>query len=353
VDERQYLPLRSISRNYRCHRKRSQKGLIMNSFAFHRAKDEGEAIRAAAAGARPLAGGTTLVDLMREHIEQPKALVDINQLSARKIEITARGLEIGALARMSDVAANPEVRASYPVITESLLASASPQIRNMASIGGNLMQRTRCTYFRDPGVQCNKKQPGSGCPARTGVHRSQAIFGVSDDCIATHPSDLAVALLALNTIVYVRGSAGERSFPLVKLYLLPGKTPQLEHTLRPGELIVRVLVPAGAYTAHSHYLKVRDRASYEFALVSAAVALHVEGGVIRAARVGAGGVGTMPWRLLNVEKALVGQQSREAAWRSAAARAGEGAQPLTQNAFKAELLKRTVFRALEEVGGKV
>ena len=325
----------------------------MYPFAFHRAGDEGEAIRAAAAGARPLAGGTTLVDLMREHIEQPKALVEINQLPGRKIEITARGLEIGALARMSDVAADPEVRASYPVIAQSLLASASPQIRNMASIGGNLMQRTRCTYFRDPGVPCNKKQPGSGCPARTGVHRSHGIFGVSDDCIATHASDLAVALLALDTIVYVRGSAGERSFPLAKLYLLPGKTPHLEHTLRPGELIVRVLVPAGAHTAHSHYLKVRDRASYEFALVSAAVALHTEGGVIRAARVGAGGVGTMPWRLRNVEKALVGQQSREAAWRSAAARAGEGAQPLTQNAFKVELLKRTVLRALEEVGGNI
>jgi xanthine dehydrogenase YagS FAD-binding subunit len=325
----------------------------MNSFAFHRAEDEGEAIRAAAAGVRPLAGGTTLVDLMREYIEQPKALVDINQLPGRTIELTARGLEIGALARMSDVAANQDVRALYPVIVESLLASASPQIRNMASIGGNLLQRTRCTYFRDPGVPCNKKQPGSGCPARAGVHRPHAIFGVSDDCIATHASDLAVALLALDAIVYVRGSAGERSFPLAELYLLPGKTPHLEQTLRPGELIVRVLVPAGAHTAHSHYLKVRDRASYEFALVSAAVALETEGGVIRAARVGAGGVGTMPWRLHNVEQALVGQLSREAAWRRAAARAGEGAQPLTQNAFKVELLRRTVFRALEEVGVQV
>jgi xanthine dehydrogenase YagS FAD-binding subunit len=325
----------------------------MNPFAFHRAKDEGEAIRAAAAGVRLLAGGTTLIDLMREHIEQPSALVDINQLPDRTVEITARGLEIGALARMSDVATNQDVRALYPVIVESLLASASPQIRNMASIGGNLLQRTRCTYFRDPGVPCNKKQPGSGCPARTGVHRSHAIFGVSDDCIATHASDLAVALLALETIVFVRGSGGERSFPLAELYVLPGKTAHLEHTLRPGELIVRVLVPAGPHTAHSHYLKVRDRASYEFALVSAAVALHTEGGVIRAARVGAGGVGTMPWRLRNVEQALVGQPSREAAWRRAAARASEGAQPLTQNAFKVELLRRTVFRALEEVGGEV
>jgi len=325
----------------------------MNPFQFQRAEDDKGAIEAAAAGARFLAGGTTLIDLMREHIEQPKALVDINRLSHRGIEITARGLEIGALARMSDVAANREIRASYPVIVESLLASASPQIRNMASIGGNLMQRTRCTYFRDPGVSCNKKDHGSGCPARTGTHRSHAIFGTSDDCIATHASDLAVALIALDAFVYVRCSAGEGSFPLAELYRLPGKTPHLEHTLRADELILRIGVPAGPHTAHSHYLKVRDRASYEFALVSAAVALHVEGGVIRAARVAAGGVGTVPWRLRDVEKALVGQRSGEPAWRSAAARAGEGAQPLTQNAFKVELLKRTVFRALAEVGGKV
>lgn len=325
----------------------------MNPFQFQRAEDERGAIEAAAAGARFLAGGTTLVDLMREHIEQPKALVDINRLPDRGVEITARGLEIGALARMSDVAANREIRASYPVIVESLLASASPQIRNMASIGGNLLQRTRCTYFRDPGVSCNKKQPGSGCPARTGAHRTHAIFGASDDCIATHASDLVVALVALDATLDVRGSTGERSFPLAELYRLPGKTPHLEHTLRADELIVRIAVPAGAHTAHSHYLKVRDRASYEFALVSAAVALDVEGGLIRAARVAAGGVGTVPWRLRDVEKALVGQQSGESAWRSAAARAGEGAQPLTQNAFKVELLKRTVFRALEEVGGNV
>jgi xanthine dehydrogenase YagS FAD-binding subunit len=325
----------------------------MNPFQFQRAADDRGAIEAAAAGARFLAGGTTLVDLMREHIERPKALVDINRLSHRGIEITARGLEIGALARMSDIAANDEIRASYPVIVESLLASASPQIRNMASIGGNLLQRTRCTYFRDPGVSCNKKQQGSGCPARTGAHRTHAIFGASDDCLATHASDLAVALMALDALVSVRGSTGERSFPLVELYRLPGKTPHLEHTLRADELILRIGVPAGAHTAHSHYLKVRDRASYEFALVSAAVALHVEGGVIRAARVAAGGVGTVPWRLRDIEKALVGQPSGEPAWRSAAARAGEGAQPLIENAFKVELLKRTVFRALKEVGGKV
>src|ERR1700736_1082314 len=251
--------------------------------------------------AKFIAGGTDLLQLMKDFVERPKQLVDLDGLPFDRFSIGNDGARIGALVRMSDLADDPTFRRHYPVVAEALLASASPQIRNMASIGGNLLQRTRCTYFRDPGVPCNKKQPGSGCPARTGVHRSHAVFGVSDDCIATHASDLGVALLALDTIVYVRGSAGERSFPLAELYLLPGKTPHLEHTLRPGELIVRVLVPTGAHTARSHYLKVRDRASYEFALVSAAVALHTEGGVIRAARVGAGGVGTMPWRLRNVE----------------------------------------------------
>jgi xanthine dehydrogenase YagS FAD-binding subunit len=326
----------------------------MNPFQFQRAQDERDAIEAAAAtSARFLAGGTTLVDLMREHIEQPKALVDINRLPYRNINVTERGLEIGALARMSDVAANAQVRASYPVIVESLLASASPQIRNMASIAGNLMQRTRCTYFRDPGVSCNKKQPGAGCPSRTGVHRTHAIFGVSDACIATHASDLAVALVALDATVHVRSATGERSFPLAEMYRLPGKTPHVEHILRPDELIVDIRVPAGEHTIHSHYLKVRDRASYEFALVSAAVAMRVESGMIRAARVAAGGVGTVPWRLHDVEKMLVGQTSGESAWRSAAALAGEGAQPLVQNAFKIELLKRTVLRALEKVGNSV
>src|SRR5882724_1432972 len=218
---------------------------------FHRAQNDKGAIEAAAGGARFLAGGTTLVDLMREHIERPAALVDINRLPHRRIEITARGLEIGALARMADVAADRRVAVAYPVLVESLLASASPQIRNMASIGGNLLQRTRCTCFRDPGVACNKKQPGSGCPARIGVHRTYAIFGASEACIATHASDLAVALVALDAILRVRGSAGERSVPLAKLYRTPGTTPHLEHTLRADELMVRIDTPAGEYTSAS------------------------------------------------------------------------------------------------------
>jgi xanthine dehydrogenase YagS FAD-binding subunit len=325
----------------------------MVPFQYSRVQDDTAAIAAATSGARYLAGGTTLVDLMREQVEQPAALVDINRLAHRRVEMTARGLEIGALARMSDVAADRAVAATYPVIVESLLASASPQIRNMASIGGNLLQRTRCTYFRDPGVACNKREPGSGCPARTGEHRTHAIFGTSEHCVATHASDLAVALVALDAIVHVQGAAGSRSFRLAELYRVPGTTPHVEHTLHADELMVRVDVPAAAYTQRSHYLKVRDRASYEFALVSAAVALHVGRGIIRAARVAAGGVGTMPWRLHRVEEALVGQPNGAPTWRAAAARATEGAQPLTHNAFKVELLPRTVFRALENVGGRI
>jgi xanthine dehydrogenase YagS FAD-binding subunit len=214
-----------------------------------------------------------------------------------------------------------------------------------------LLQRTRCTYFRDPGCACNKREPRSGCAARDGEHRVHAIFGASQDCIATHASDLAVALLALDAILHVRGRAGDRSFLLADLYRLPGTTPHLEHSLGPDEMIVRVDGPAGRHTARSHYLKVRDRVSYEFALVSAAVALHVDGGVIRSARVAAGGVGTVPWRLSGAENALVGEPVGERAWQAAADRAVEGAQPLTHNAFKVELLKRTVFRALAQAGG--
>jgi xanthine dehydrogenase YagS FAD-binding subunit len=325
----------------------------MIPFQFSRVHDDTAAVAAAVSGARFLAGGTTLVDLMREHIEQPAALVDINRLAHQRLNVTAKGLEIGALARMADVAADRAVATQYPVIAEALLASASAQIRNMASMGGNLLQRTRCTYFRDPGIACNKREPGSGCPARTGEHRTHAIFGTSEHCVATHASDVAVALIALDAIVHVRGPDSSRSFPLAELYRLPGTTPHMEHILHDGELIVRIDVPAAAYTSQSHYLKVRDRTSYEFALVSAAVALHVDHGLIRAARIAAGGVGPMPWRLPHVEHALVGQPNRASSWRAAAARATEGAQPLTHNAFKVELLTRTVFRALEHVGGRL
>lgn len=323
----------------------------MVPFTYTRAATEAEALAAGRAGARFLAGGTTLIDLMRETVERPSRLLDINGLPYRHVQLTPRGLEIGALARMADVAADGKVAETFPVVTESLLASASPQLRNMASIGGNLLQRTRCLYFRDVAIACNKRESGSGCAALGGENRTHAIFGGSDHCVATHASDLAVALVALEAVVRTRGHAGERLIPIEELYRLPGETPHLEHTLRPGELMVAVEVPMGPHARRSHYLKVRDRASYEFALVSTAVALHIDGGVIRSARLAAGGVGTKPWRLRQVEAALVGRQPVETTWRLAAERAVEGARPLAHNGFKVELLKRTLVRALETIGG--
>lgn len=323
----------------------------MLPFSYQRAADDRAAIDGGAAGARFLAGGTTLVDLMREHVERPAALVDINGLAHREVSVTDRAIEIGALARMSDVASHPGVAAACPAIVEALLASASAQLRNMASMGGNLLQRTRCTYFRDPGVPCNKREPGTGCPARTGLHRTLAIFGGSDHCIATHASDVAVALVAFDAVVHVRGRRGRRTVLLADLYRLPGLTPHVEHVLGPDELIVRITVPITPLTRRSHYLKVRDRVSYEFALVSAAVGLEVDGGVIRRACVAAGGVGTVPWRLRLVEDALAGRPDGADTWQTASARASEGARPLRQNAFKTALLTRTVVRAIEELGG--
>jgi xanthine dehydrogenase YagS FAD-binding subunit len=251
---------------------------------------------------------------------------------------------------MGDVAAHPEVIERQPLIAEALLEGASPQLRNMASIGGNLLQRVRCPYFRTLDAPCNKRDPGSGCAAIDGLNGGHAILGTSDHCVATHPSDLAVALVALDAVVRTRGPDGERSFPVEELYRLPGATPQLEHTLLQGELIVAVEVPHGPHATRTRYLKVRDRASYEFALVSVAAALEIEGGVIRTARLAAGGVGTKPWRLRACEAALVGRPPERSSWQAAADFATEGARPLSGNHFKVELLRRTVVRALETVG---
>ena len=322
----------------------------MFPFTFSRATDESSALALAARGGRYIAGGTTMVDLMRETVERPSALVDINALSYRGIEVGARGLRCGALVRMTDLAAHPQVRAQFPVISEALELSASAQLRNMASIGGNLLQRTRCTYFRDVTAPCNKRALGSGCGALQGTNRTHAILGGSDHCVATHPSDLAVALVALDATVDLRSARGTRSLPVSELFLQPGTTPDREHPLLPGELITAVRVPAGSYTARSGYLKVRDRQSYEFALASAAVALDVRGGTIRAARVAAGGVGTVPWRLPAVERALIGRPPVAATWTAAAAVAADGARPLAENAFKVELLRRTVARQLSVIG---
>jgi xanthine dehydrogenase YagS FAD-binding subunit len=324
----------------------------MHPFDFTAVRSVPEALAAGERGGRYIAGGTTLVDLMRNSVERPDLLVDISALPLRDVVVTpGGGLRIGALATMSDVAADPRVRATYPVIAEALELSASAQLRNMATIGGNIMQRTRCAYFRDVTAPCNKREPGSGCAALEGYNRTHAILGTSDACVATHPSDLAVALAALEAQVHLLGPDGRRRIPFSDFLLEPGSTPDREHAVRQGELIVAVEIPPLPRPLRSGYLKVRDRQSYEFALTSAAVALHVRGGRIHTAKVAAGGVGTVPWKLTAVENHLVGKAPSEALWADAAALASAGASPLEHNGFKVELLERTVERQLRVVGG--
>ncbi|WP_028935215.1 FAD binding domain-containing protein [Pseudonocardia spinosispora] len=321
----------------------------MFPFAFTQAADERSALAAGERGGRYIAGGTTLVDLMRETVERPATVIDINALPYRDIKLDPRGLRVGALVRMTDLAKDPRVRTQYPVIAEALELSASAQLRNMASIGGNIMQRPRCLYFRDVTSACNRRQPGSGCPAIGGENRGHAVLGASDQCVATHPSDLAVALVALDAVVIARSRGGDRRIPVARFFREPGNTPDQEHDLRPGELIVAVEVPSGPHTARSGYLKVRDRQSYEFALSSAAVALDIQGGIIRGARVAVGGTATVPWRLPEVERALVGHTAARQLWGDAAQHAASGARPLSRNGFKIELVKRTVARQLATV----
>lgn len=322
----------------------------MTPFTLEAANTPADAIRSALAGGRYIAGGTTLVDLMREEVERPEHLVDINGLALTNIRVDGEDLVIGALARMSDVAAHPEVQRLQPVIAESLIEGASPQLRNMASMGGNLLQRCRCPYFRMLDAACNKRDPGAGCAAMGGINAGHAILGTSDNCAATHPSDVAVAFVALDATMTVLGPGGERSFAVEDLFLLPGTTPHREHALRPGELIAEIRVPGGPHAKAARYLKVRDRQSYEFALVSAAVALHVEDDVIRDARIACGGVGTRPWRMRACEAALIGKAPQREAFATAAALSTEGARPLAHNAYKVALLPRTITRALEMAG---
>ncbi|MFD9193794.1 FAD binding domain-containing protein [Streptomyces phaeochromogenes] len=324
----------------------------MYPFSFTKAANTREALNAGRRGGRYIAGGTTLVDLMRETVERPETLVDIGDLPLREVSVTERGgLRVGALVSMAEAAAHPKVRALYPVISQALELSASAQLRNMATIGGNIMQRTRCTYFRDVSADCNKREPGSGCAALKGFNRTHAILGSSDDCVATHPSDAAVAFAALEASVHLLGPDGERSVTFADFLLKPGDTPNREHALRQGELITAVEIPSLPRPLKSGYLKVRDRQSYEFALTSAAVALHVRGGVIREAKVAAGGVGTVPWKLPAVEQALTGERPSDHLWAEAARHAADGARPLQHNRFKGELLTRTVERQLRTVGG--
>jgi xanthine dehydrogenase YagS FAD-binding subunit len=318
----------------------------MFAFEFSKAADESAALEAGASGARYIAGGTTLVDLMRETVERPEAVVDINGLPYRDIDLNPTRLRIGSLVRMSELAAHSGVRQQFPAIAQALELSASAQLRNMASIGGNLMQRPRCLYFRDVSAACNRRDPGSGCAAIDGYNRTLAILGTSDQCVATHPSDLAVALTALDAMVITRDRNGDHPIRVGDFFRQPGNTPDQEHNLRPGQLIVAVEVPVRPDTARSGYLKVRDRQSYEFALCSAAVALDLSGGSVRSARVAVGGVGTVPWRLPAVERAIVGRPPSPELWRSAAALAADGAKPLSDNGFKVELVKRTVERQL-------
>jgi xanthine dehydrogenase YagS FAD-binding subunit len=300
-----------------------------------------------------IAGGTTLLDLMKANLAEPPQLVDINQLAFKGIEQTKDGLRIGAMERMNAVGEHPLVKSQYPAVSEALLLAASPQLRNMASIGGNILQRTRCGYFRDAAFPCNKRVPGSGCPALEGDNHNLAILGVSDTCIANaYPGDLSVALAALDAVLTLENAKGkQRQVPVTEFYLLPGKTPQKENVLEPGELIVAVTIPAAAHAQRSTYLKVRERASYAYALASAAVGLDVQSGTIRSARVALGGVGAQPWRSREAEKALVGQPATEATFKAAAAAALQGAKPRKDNAYKVELAQNTLVRALQQVAG--
>jgi xanthine dehydrogenase YagS FAD-binding subunit len=297
--------------------------------------------------ARLIAGGTTLLDLIHAGIEAPALVVDISRLPLAAIELRAGGeLRIGALARNADVAADPTVAARFPVLAQALAAGASPQLRNMATVGGNLLQRTRCAYFRSPWARCNRRVPGSGCDALAGAHRTHAILGTSEHCIATHPGDMAVALAALDADVLVAGTAGERTIPLGAFYRLPGDEPAREHVLEPGDLIVAVELRPLPVFARSGYLKLRDRASYDFALVSVAAALEIVDGRVRDVRLALGGVGTIPWRAREAEEHLRGEPATTASFAAAAGVALDGAAPRPDNAFKVELARRAIVRAL-------
>jgi len=330
----------------------------MNPFAYSRATRPEQAVAAVAASprARFLAGGTTLVDLLRLDVETPSSVVDVNALPLAAIEpLPGGGLRVGAMVRNSDLANDPTVRRHYPALSEALLAGASPQIRNMATLGGNLMQRTRCPYFRDTAYPCNKRTPGAGCAALDGYDRSHAVLGTSDRCIATHPSDMSVALAALDAVVRTRrAKGGERAIPIAGFHVAYGEDPAKESVLEHGELITAVDLPAVPWLARSCYVKVRDRASFEFALAAAAVAIDVDhaGGTIRNARVALGGVATKPWRSAEAEAALAGKPATEATFRAAAQAALAGARPRRQNAFKVELAKRTLVRALTTAAGR-
>src|SRR5205807_1338977 len=355
MDERQHLPVWRISKYSRCNQGGENKGARMNPFMYSRTNDAQQAV--AEISAKPhgkfLGGGTNLIDLMKMGVETPDALIDINRLPLAQIEELpgGKGVRIGAMVRNSDLAGHDLIKSRYPVLSEALLSGASPQLRNMATVGGNLLQRTRCYYFYDPAFpQCNKRNPGSGCGAIEGYNRIHAILGQSDQCIATHPSDMCVALAALDAVVRVQGPKSEREIPFADFHRLPGNTPNIETNLQPEELITAVDLPAIPFAARSHYLKVRDRASYAFALVSVAAVLDLSSNnKINAARVALGGVAHKPWRATAAEKTLIGQEANENTFRAAAEAELAPAKGHKYNSFKIELAKRAVVRALSTV----
>ena len=327
----------------------------MHNFEFIRPPDLATTITAAAqsktaqqgADVRFMAGGTTLSDLMKLNVETPARVIDINRLPLDKIEATSDGgLKIGATVRNSDLAHHPTVRRDYSALSQAILDGASAQIRNMATIAGNLLQRTRCVYFRDTAMPCNKREPGTGCPAITGSNRTLAILGTSEHCIATNPSDMCVAMAALEATIHVQGPKSSRAVPFGEFHLLPGNTPQRETVLEPGDLVMHVTLPPPVAGSRQVYLKLRDRASYEFALASAAVVITVSGGKVTRARVALGGVGTKPWRSPEAEAVLTGRPANDANFRKAAEAALRDAKPQSENGFKIELAKRCLTHAL-------
>ncbi|MDR6567219.1 xanthine dehydrogenase YagS FAD-binding subunit [Chitinophaga ginsengisegetis] len=320
----------------------------MNQFSYVRPASLKAAIDAVAKDntARFIAGGTNLLDLMKSGVVIPEKLVDINRLPLKDIQLNGNTLHIGALALNSELAAHELVTTHHPLLSQALLAGASQQLRNMATVGGNMMQRTRCTYFYDTTMPCNKRSPNSGCGAIGGINRMHAIFGASESCIAVHPSDMCVALAALDATVLVTGPKGNRRIPFTDFHRLPGNTPQLDNNLAKGELITAVEIPANAYTKNVYYLKVRDRASYAFALVSVAAALDISNNVIRSARLAMGGVAHKPWRLYDAEKALAGKAPTEENFRHAADIALQSAKAYTHNQFKTGLSVNSIQTAL-------
>ena len=321
----------------------------MNPFAYSKPADVAAAIHLTGPATRFIAGGTNLLDLMKENVARPEHLIDITGLPLKDVTETASGgLLIGALVSNADLAWHPLVEQRYPLLSQALLAGASPQLRNMASTGGNLLQRTRCYYFYDSKVPCNKREPGTGCPAREGVNRIHAILGASEHCVATHPSDMCVALAALDAVVHVEGRAGRRSIEFADFHRLPGDTPERDNLLADDELITGVELPAESFASHSNYLKIRDRASYAFALVSVAAALDLDGGMVRNARLALGGVAHKPWRDKAVERLLIGKPATREHFAAAADAMLADAQPLAHNAFKVKLARRAIIRALSD-----